>query len=210
MYKTVIKLTYEDCRHLMRDVFNSPSFDNYTIHKIAYTLFPIEDSTNFVFDAEHSDESGITILLYSDKKPVIPKILEEFEWSVQAIDVDEIFKAGNAYRFEINVNPVRRSNGKVCGFVHDDEMGDWLEKKMNLNGASIEFSDELGRSFKNMVVNRKYHRLTYTKQASKGFNVAVSHCMGVLRITDAEKFKKALVSGIGKERAFGLGMLIVV
>lgn len=33
---------------------------------------------------------------------------------------------------------------------------------------------------------------------------------GILQVTDAELFRKALTDGIGREKAYGMGMLTVV
>lgn len=206
IYKTCIRLSPHDQMDLMRRL-NSSSFDAYTIHKMIYGHHPIEDNARFVFDAEHSINDERTILSYSDKRPVITG-LDGYEYSVNSIDVDELFRQGESYSFELNVNAIKRKNGKAI-FVHDDELGDWLEKRMQDRGMTIRFEDSFGELFNAVRPVRRYRRFTPMKNNPNGVNLHVAHCVGNMRILDMDKFKDALVDGIGRENAFGLGMLIV-
>lgn len=206
MYSTEIEISHNERISLMKEL-GTPKFDAYTIHKIIYGSHPIEDDARFVFDAEYVDDKRQIIRSYSDKKPVING-LGNCTYHVKSVNPDELFKVGEACQFLINLNPVKRKDGH-CVMVRDWEIGDWLERKMNANGMSIEFEGDDGGKFKAVVVQRRYRRPTPTKTNQRGVPLHVAQCVGTLRILDMEKFKDALVNGIGREKAFGLGMLMM-
>ena len=206
MYSTTIEISHKECFRLMREVFQSPNFDSYTIHKMIYGLHPVEDNAKFVFDAENVNDNYLVIRSYSDKKPVIAG-LDNCDYRVKSIDLDQMFKEGGAYRYEININAVKKHDGKYI-MVKDDEFGDWFERKMNANGMTVEF-DHNGGKIKAISIQRRYRRPTPTKTDHKGVPMHVASVVGAFRILDVNKFKDALVNGIGREKAFGLGMLRV-
>ena len=76
----------------------------------------------------------------------------------------------------------------------------WLERKAELNGFAIIQAQELEQ----IHVSGRHH-------ADKGgvmYHDAY-HYQGVLRITDAEAFRKAVQTGIGSGKAYGFGMMMV-
>lgn len=207
MYSTEIEISHEERLNLMRNFFKSPKFDSYTIHKLIYGQYPIDENAKFVFDAEYIDDNCQIIRSYSDKKPVITG-LDNCRYHVKSINLDEQFKEGEAYEFAININPVKKKDSH-CVLVRDWEINDWFEKKMNANGMSVEFENNFGEKFKAISVHRRYRRYTPTKTNQQGVPMHVAQIVGMLRILDIEKFKEALVNGIGREKAFGLGMLMM-
>lgn len=95
-------------------------------------------------------------------------------------------------------------NGKRFPLLKPEEQMEWLIKKGNLHG---------------FTVNPEHVRITDTGPAklSKGagenhyeFKIRKVIFDGILTVTDPEKFRDAMVNGIGKERAFGGGMITVV
>ena len=211
MYKTVIKLGIEDRRRFM----NEKSFDAYTVHRLIYGMFPIERNARFTFDAEHETDTVQTIVCYSDIKPETAAF-DGCEYHVSKVDdgLLDKFKDGGRYPFEICINPVKKKDGH-CVLVRDYELGQWMERKMNAHGMSIEFDDGNGRKFHAVEATRRYRRITPTKtschheQWKNGIPMHVAQCRGWMRILDRQKFLDALVDGIGREKSFGLGMLKV-
>ena len=206
MYSTTIEISHKECFRLMREVFQSSNFDSYTIHKMVYGLYPVEDDARFMFDAEDVNDNGMVIRIYSDKKPVVTG-LDNCDYRVKSIDLDQMFKEGETYRYEININAVKKHDSKYI-MVRDDEFNDWFERKMNANGMTVEF-DHNGGKVKAISIQRRYRRSTPTKTDHKGVPMHVAYVIGSFRILDINKFKEALVNGIGREKAFGLGMLRV-
>jgi CRISPR-associated protein Cas6/Cse3/CasE subtype I-E len=196
MYKTTFSFTYNEAVAFMREVFKSPSFDQYTVHKFVYNLFPIEKNAKFMFATKMTDD-GIVICIYSDIRPVVDG-MDNVNYSVKQVNVDELFKEGNTYTYQIQINCVKRKDGHNV-LVRDYEFGEWFEKRMNANGMNLE-----------SINNLTYGRINVpTKTNSKGVPFHVASCMGRFTITDFTKFKDCLLNGIGREKAFGMGMLMV-
>ena len=51
---------------------------------------------------------------------------------------------------------------------------------------------------------------TFTQKTGEQVKLLGVTYEGLLTVTDAEKFREALISGIGRGKAYGLGLLTVV
>lgn len=89
-------------------------------------------------------------------------------------------------------------NSKRMPLHNDDERLEWLTRAGDKYGFSI-LSAEI-RELADTVCWRK---------GSGSFTLNPVEFSGVLRITDAESFWKAYASGIGPEKSYGCGMLLL-
>lgn len=112
-------------------------------------------------------------------------------------------------RFKLVANPTLKKaiKGKKQGRVipvRPGEINTWILNKQNQFGFEIEKNHPL-------EVTNKGKKVLYHKKDNKRKQVLLSEATyeGVLRITDIEKFKDALISGIGREKAYGFGLLTV-
>lgn len=105
------------------------------------------------------------------------------------------------YVFKLAANPVLRKRKRVIPLNDKESQLNWLNKKAIQNGFKLDsikiesvthppLKRRKGKGNNNFWLNRvDYH--------------------GVLTITDVDKFKKALINGVGRERAFGMGLLLL-
>lgn len=161
------------------------------------------------------------LLILSPQKPSITK-LEKYgvEGTAQIKPYDNYLnslKNGQTLRFRIVANPVARHNGKVIKHTTHtsndteylnmmDRQREWLIKRSEINGFQITKNMEGTYNFD--IVSHGTQPL-YHKNNKR---VLLKHAAyeGVLKITDVEKFRLALQNGIGREKAYGMGLITVI
>lgn len=117
-------------------------------------------------------------------------------------DIDGIFEAfseGRTLCFDLMAMPSKKvkspdcKNSKRVYLGKEAEREEWLYRKAEQNGFEIlSFTEE--NATDNKLKNEGYQSIVFK---------------GVLRIMDKEKFCNAYKSGIGAEKAFGCGMLLL-
>ncbi|MEG0269934.1 MAG: type I-E CRISPR-associated protein Cas6/Cse3/CasE [Clostridia bacterium] len=156
------------------------------------------------------------LLILSPQKPDFSHIIEQFG-SVQAGESKdyhallEKVKPAQAWSFRLCANPVHSNTsekkspnerGKVYAFVHAQEQKQWLISHAQNCGFAL---DENGFD----TVHTQW--LTFSKGSDPKHKITLLRVTfeGILHVTDAEKFRKALVDGIGREKAYGCGLLTI-
>lgn len=150
---------------------------------------------------------NIYLLILSPEKPDLQK-LERFGKPGTAICKNYDFflqrlTEGQRFQFKLTANPVRRGGknspypGKLIPCFAIESQLTWLQRKAEINGFEILSADVVG-----------HDRPLLRKQKHVSLNRTVFE--GKLRIKDLEKFKLALIKGIGREKAFGMGLLTVI
>lgn len=111
---------------------------------------------------------------------------------------------GDMMRFRLVANPTYRTDGRVYPHITVEQQKDWLLARTEKAGFEIP-ADQLGNySFE--IVSRDWPVL-YHKRRIRLSRVAFE---GELKVTDASKLRLALTNGIGREKAYGMGMLTVI
>lgn len=118
-------------------------------------------------------------------------------------------KEGQLWGFRLTANPTvskmrENSRGKVLAHITSEHQKGWLIKRAADLGFSLE-----GKSFE--VVQSKWYRF-YKKDFDKASSVQLLSVTfeGILTVKDAEKFRQMLCDGIGREKAYGMGLLTIV
>ena len=120
----------------------------------------------------------------------------------------ECITNGNRWQFRLKANPTiqkfdeKKGRGKVLAHITPKHQGEWLKKQAEKNGFALNDDEWL-------VTGSRWY--VFKKNRNKGDRVKMLAATyeGILTITDAEAFKNALVKGIGREKAFGMGLLTV-
>lgn len=116
-------------------------------------------------------------------------------------------KAGQKVRFKITVNPVeaiqeeKGQRGRVKPHVTISQQKKFLMDRSVSNGFRLR-EDEFE------VTERSYVPLI--KRGQRIVNLSKVTCEGLLTIADADEFRKTLIQGIGKKKAYGFGLLTVM
>ena len=126
----------------------------------------------------------------------------------------ERISAGSTWAFRLKANPTRKVKvdkgsmpreeviGTIQGHVTVDQQIAWLVDHSASNGFEL-----VGGTEGVLVSHRK--REVFDRQGEK-VTLVTAQYDGVLRVTDAESFKRALGFGIGRAKGFGCGLLTVV
>ena len=107
----------------------------------------------------------------------------------------EKLKKLSTVNFNILINPTRRDeNGKRKYISKVSDRYNWLKIQGEYNGFEILHVDEIESDFIQGVKGK--HNITF----------GVSEMVGTLRIIDFDKFYSCVSKGLGREKAYGLGL----
>jgi CRISPR system Cascade subunit CasE len=183
-------------------LFSSPE----VIHASVEAAFGIEDHTRKLWRLDYLYGKPC-ILLLSVNKPDLKKFIEQFGFSgtpQETRNYDGLLSSlakEQVYRFRLTANPVHavavkeQDRGKVMPHITAAQQADWLTQRAEKNGFSL---------LQCMIVERTKKRF-----AHHGRPVIFSKITyeGILKIEDVVTFKQALINGIGREKAYGCGLL---
>ena len=117
---------------------------------------------------------------------------------------------GSIWHFRLKSNPTIQSkkstssNGRGKVFAHKTTsyQEEWLRKKAECNGFSLIDGEWSVTGSKWYVFKKNRSQKSQVKMLSVTYE-------GLLTVTDTELFKNALTKGIGREKAFGMGLITI-
>lgn len=149
------------------------------------------------------------LLIVSEKKPNF-EILEKYgvKGTAESKEYDkflENLKNGMRAKFRIVLNPViskktddSEKRGRIFPHTTIKYQLKYLEDRAEKNGFILEDCNIVSRSMETL------------KKENKNNNFVKVAYEGILCIKDVEKFRNTLKKGIGKEKAYGFGMLTII
>ena len=169
--------------------------DDYSIHRLVYSLFPLEqERSRFLYADKGPVRGGRLLLVLSEKEPNVP----EYVTSATTIISENFFRFSD-YRFEIDLNPVKKEkeSGKRRAVTGQLDLLNWFiahsEKwGFQANACSLEVSIKPVRQF-----------------SKDGTVCTFNHAFfrGRPHVTDPGKFRESFFAGLGHGKAFGFGLL---
>lgn len=155
-----------------------------------------------IVSQEKNDFSSLKLKFgKNDGQPVEPSV--SYENLFNKLQNDEF------WRFRLCANPTKKKivnpdNGKSKAFaVKPSEEKDWLIEKASQRGFEVE-----DKSF--MVLTHGWKYFVKGKGDIKHrVSIYTVTYEGILKITDKELFKQTLISGMGRGKAYGCGMLTI-
>lgn len=136
-----------------------------------------------------------------------------------AIDLRErlkldLLEVGKRFRFRLRANPCVSRNGKRQGLLRLEEQEAWVKRKGEMHGFSLpiltafDFSES---SQERVDVRVSQEQMLGGKQHSgNGIRIFSVLYNGALIVTEPDKFRDALQTGIGHGKLMGLGLFSVV
>lgn len=122
-------------------------------------------------------------------------------------------KCGEPFRFRLRANPCVKRNGKRLGLLHLEEQETWIERKGLQHGFSLSqlpSFDFLESAQERINVRVSQEQMLRGRQHNgNGIRIFSVLYDGYLCVTEPEKFREALRTGIGHGKAMGLGLLSV-
>lgn len=148
------------------------------------------------------------LLIVSSEKPNVQKLNRYgVEGSAMVKDYQPFLKrlANNELMmFRVVANPTYRKNGKVYPHITINQQKNWLIQRAEKAGFLIVTDKSNNPRFD--IVKRDWPIL-YHKRRVRLSRVTFE---GMLKIINVEKFRSVLINGIGREKAYGMGMLTVI
>ncbi len=119
------------------------------------------------------------------------------------------FQTGMRFRFRLRANPCVTRNGKRLGLLKPEEQELWLERKgREQHGFSLPTLSRQETTLIDVMVSQA-RMIGGRKRNGSEIRVFSVLYDGFLSVTDPEKFRSALQSGIGHGKAMGLGLLSI-
>lgn len=157
------------------------------------------------------------LLLVSPEKPDMTEAAKQFAppgatWETREYGpLLQRVHEGTRWHFRLTANPVYHSagnattgeRGKVLPHVTPTRQKEWLMKKAEANGFSLN-EDEF------QVVETQSIRFRKPDGQSGSVTLQAVTYEGRLQVTDAALFCHALTEGIGRGKAYGMGLLTVM
>lgn len=153
------------------------------------------------------------LLIVSTQKPNLPQIAAQFGFEKDCGESKEYsqllnrIEKGSEWHFRLAANPVHsigngEKRGKIVAHISEKYQLKWLYTQAAKKGFCI-----LPEGAYVMESNWRIFTKYNSHQKVRLLEVVFE---GRLRVEDVDLFKDALINGIGREKAYGMGMLTVM
>ena len=177
------------------------------MHRNIQALFGESREDAGVLYRAQKTERGCTVYILSSRKPVFDEASARSGMipagTRDMTAVEGLFAEGRRFRFDLLTMPSKkesdrtRKNSQRRILRNPEERLAWLARKAEAGGFRIlSASDEEGETLR-------------AKKSGGELWIHTTRFTGVLEITDPDRFLDAWKNGIGPEKAYGLGMLMV-
>ncbi|MDO5112099.1 MAG: type I-E CRISPR-associated protein Cas6/Cse3/CasE [Clostridia bacterium] len=156
------------------------------------------------------------LLLLSPEQPQLASIAKQLGYandSGECAEYDKLLariEADQRWRFRLRANPVyskslgsKEGRGRIYAHVTQAQQKEWLLSRAEKCGFSLS-ADAFD------VVHTSWEKFKKRANERREVTIRTATFEGVLTVTNPEIFKKTLVVGIGKEKAYGCGLITVM
>ena len=193
MIASVLRLTRADCKAFAVK-------DAYSLHKVVYSLFPIQESQSrdFLYADKGGDWNNRQILVLSKRQPETPEFGE-----IESREISEPFLQWDNYGFEVTVNPTLRNgpSRKTTPIKGRENLHKWFIQKSPTWGFDVEL-DSLQISNIGVV--------SFNRDKSIQQTHGTATFIGKLKVVQRDAFINSFKHGIGRAKGFGFGLLQIV
>ena len=170
-------------------------YDDYKVHQIIYSLFPSETKRSFLYSVLSQNYNSLVVLIQSRIEPATPTY-----GCIEIKSIPENFYNGNYYLFQVKFSPVVQSlDGKDKPIKTEEELNNWLKTRQEGWGIEIDYGKILKVGEGTVVMKQKGN--------SKHVTISYVELTGLLTVNDKNKFLEMVISGIGRSKGFGFGLL---
>ena len=164
-------------------------------------------------------QNHLYLLLLSEDEPDLTKVAQQFgfpqrspAWESRAYEplLDKIVN-GTTWHFRLVANPVKScksmpggtARGTIHAHITTAYQAEWLLQRCQKYGFALDPAQF-------MVVGSQWRRFYKGAQRQSRVTILAVSYEGLLTVTDADRFCQTLREGLGRGKAFGLGMLTVM
>ncbi|MDR3766400.1 MAG: type I-E CRISPR-associated protein Cas6/Cse3/CasE [Butyricicoccus sp.] len=160
-------------------------------------------------------QGKLYLLLVSPAKPDLQRLVQQFGVPGQSWETRDYspllgcIQAGSVWGFRLTANPTKScaskagtERGVVHAHISTRYQEEWLLRQAEKHGFRLA---EDGFS----VVQTKWYAFRKGNIGNRVTFLSVTY-EGTLQVTDPEVFRHALIQGIGRGKAYGMGMLTVI
>ena len=166
------------------------------------------------------DITGHQYVLYvlSPEKPDFSALVEQAGWDTRPGESAHCgrllakLENGQEWGFRLTANPVKRQRGKgdkILPHVTPAQQSAWLRERAQQWGFEVIPAE--GQELEDAPTVTGRNDLSFSRRDTGGhvgrITLRKAQFDGALRITDAELFRKALVNGMGRGKAYGMGLM---
>ncbi len=205
----------------------------YLTHQVVADLFGHRENRGYLYRVTRERPGGVEVLVLSDEAPLPPEQLPVRDWGA-AIDVQsKLFNPaltpGQLFDFEIRVNatrvvtgPARKPNGEARKRRYDVWELAWRAEKANFDNSphrtygewlsgQLEGAAELvaqGDDGEPLVRVTERGEVRAQRGDRRGtIRFVAVNLIGTLKVRDPQRLVEIVTHGIGREKAFGCGLL---
>ena len=161
------------------------------LHGATYLLITSEDKPNFTNLTTQFGVPGTEII--KDYENLFTKCVPGTTWHFRLV-------ANPTYTVK---EPGSKERGRVKAHVSINHQKQWLLQRAETKGFSIQENTL-------HVTNSQWINIKRYQVNGKNISLKSVTFEGILTVTDQEKFIDTLTHGIGREKAFGMGMLTIM
>ena len=125
----------------------------------------------------------------------VPKVDSSYYCNIQTKEFNPKFENGCKLYLDVVANPT--TPDKHIAILDRKKQEEWLISQGKNHGFAVDYV-EVGNYKKMKVTNKE-----------KDFSIFAVPYMAHITITDADKFYQAFCNGIGRAKAYGMGMMMV-
>ena len=205
MYLSRIKLNTKN-RHTMLALSNPQK-----IHGAIESAFPGERRRNLWRLDELDGKTYLLVL--SEEKPDLTSVVTQFGYAGDTFETRSYaalldrLTTGSHWQFRLTANPTVSQQtkigerGKVMAHITTAHQEEWLLDRAEKHGFQL-----LPEEFR---VTKTQNYAFHKRDNNTVMLLSVTYD-GILTVTDPEKFRSAMVEGIGRGKAYGNGLLTVM
>lgn len=206
LYASILLLQRQDIQALRMT-------DPYSVHRVVYSLFENVRGTSVENQQTTSgilyvDQGGTSlerrVMILSDRAPAEQATASDGRRAgvVRSKIISDDFFEHDSYQFKVIVNPTRRDSQskKLIPIRGYDDIQTWFAKRAESDwGFKVEHS-----------VVEKVDVLRFPNKNKQMMTLSHASIQGGLHVTDKVKFQASFAAGLGRNSAFGCGLLQIV
>ena len=181
--------------------------DNPIVCKCLVDAATMHRQIQYLFNSQRKDHDVLYridqgyLIVQSDIKPICNgcfELIQQYEMSSKLNAISE----GLQYKFRLRTVPRVSDHGKKHYLKSEEDRVNWIFDQFKKRGATVEAVRECSKN--NIVIKSKQNVKT-----GGDTKVSVWEYEGVFSIDDKEAFLRGYKEGIGTQKAYGCGMILL-